>query len=195
MNKRNLTSIICFIFILQLMVPVSMIGYSRFIDWGLRERASVYNVELNTLEYYVNTNSVYLNYMSPIEGTHKGIYASITTGKDGFADFVEVTKKKPSGNYIRSRSDSYFVYPGELKWLELQVPIHYEGEGNWMYMIDARMRHQWGYGYSEAPVYFESAYAVIRVFKGYVRLDGVFVDGENVADYIQQQLDAGAYVE
>ena len=63
MHKRNFTSIICFVFILQLMVPVSMIGYSRFIDWGLRERASVYNVELNTLEYYVNTNSVYLNYI------------------------------------------------------------------------------------------------------------------------------------
>ncbi len=194
MNKNKFRNILCIVFVLQLLIPVCMISYSHYIDWGLRERAAVYKVEVDQLEYYVNSNSVYLADVYYFDGVHKKRYASVKTGADGFAVF-ELSGSKPDGNYIRSQSDGSFVFPIEGRYYELQEPIEYDGEGNWLYMINNVYHHKWGYGSENPPVCFESAYAVIRVFKGYVRLDGVFVDGQRVEVFIQQQLDEGAFVE
>lgn len=194
MNKNKLKSVLCFVFILQLLIPAAMISYSRYIDWGLRERAAVYYFEIDQVEYFVSTNSVYLTYDYPFEWSKEGCYASVKTGEDGLAVF-EPSKKKPDGNYIRSQNDRYFVFPNHIKWYELQEPIRYDGEGNWLYMIDEQHRHSWGYGSDEPPVYFTSACAVVHVFKGYVRLESVIVDGERAETFVQRQLDAGAFVE
>ncbi len=180
MNKQSKAILLIVIFILQLLIPIGMVSYTAYIEWGLENKAAVYKFELRGVEW-LHPSSVYLDYDFSTDGIYKGTYCAVKTGSDGFAD-VEITSKRPTGNYIRSQAGKYFNMPSEVRRHTLQMAIA-EDDHRWLYFVPDGQKEDWGWRSTEN--YFQEAYAELHIFKGHAVVKGVFIDGKTVEEHIQ----------
>ena len=179
MNKQRKSVLLLIVFVLQLLVPVGMVSYTAYIEWGLENRAAVYKFELRAVEW-LQLNYVYLQYDFSTDGIYKGSYCSVKTGADGFAD-IEVTNKRPNGNYIRSQSGRYFNMPLKLRGYEPQTQFD-EDDYRWLYFVPDGQKEAWGWPSTEC--YFEEAYAELHIFKGHAVTKAVYIDGKPIEEHI-----------
>lgn len=190
MNKKRNAVYLCVIFVLQLLIPVGMVSYSSFIEWGLENRPSVYKFELSAVEW-LTEDYVYLLFEEQADGLYEGTYCAVQTGTDGFTEF-EVTDKKPKGDYIRSSSGRWFSMPVKISGFELQ-PLFSSEDYRWLYFVAEDHKHEWGW--SQTENYFQSAYAEIHVFKGHAKTVAVYLDGQQLEDVILQCIEKGIRME
>ena len=181
MNKKRNAVVLILVFVLQLLVPVGMVSYSAYIEWGLENRATVYKLPLAAVEW-MHSESVYLQFDFSMEGTQQGTYCSLQTGKNGFA-VAEVTRKKPDGNYIRSDSGRWFYFPAKVRSYEPKLDIT-EDDYRWLYFVPASQKEEWGWRQTEN--YFEIAYAEVHVFKGHAVTKAVFIDDKTIEEHIAE---------
>ncbi len=184
MNKKRNATVLIIIFILQLMIPIGMVAYTSYIDWGLENRAAVYKFKLLSVEW-MHPQSVYLQYdytRYPIDARIKGSYGEVRTGNDGFAT-VDVTNKRPDGNYIRSLNGKWYSMPSYMHRYELNVPFS-EDDFRWLYFVPASQKEDWGWRQTEN--YFDEAYAEVHIFKGHAVTKAVYIDGRTIEEHIAE---------
>ena len=179
MNKQRKSVLLLIVFVLQLLVPVGMVSYTAYIEWGLENRAAVYKFELRAVEW-LNTNYIYLQYDFSTDGIYYGAYCSVKTGADGFAD-IEVTNRRPSGNYIRSQTERHFNMPTKVRGYVMQTQFS-EDDYRWLYFMPDGQKEDWGWRSTQC--YFEEAYAELHIFKGHVKLQGIYIDGKTIEECI-----------
>lgn len=167
------------IFVLQLLIPIGMVSYTAYIEWGLENRAAVYKMTLTSVEW-MHPDNVYLNFNYLPYLTTRGVYCAVKTGSDGFAD-VEITSSRPTGNYIRSQSGRYFNMPYRVLRYALQTEVP-EDDYRWLYFVPEAQKEEWGWRSTEH--YFDEAYAEVHIFKGHAVTKAVFIDGKTIEDHI-----------
>lgn len=181
MNKKRNAAVLIVIFVFQLLIPIGMIAYTSYIEWGLVNRAAVYRLELVSVEW-MHPNNVYLQYAFHTQGTTKGTYCELRTGDEGFADMY-ISQKRPKGNYIRSNSGRWFYMPVSVTSYELQphVPLN-DDDYRWLYFVPKDKKEEWGWQQTEN--YFDEAYAEVHIFKGHAITKAVYIDGKTIEEHI-----------
>lgn len=186
MNKKRNTVVLIVVFVLQLLFPVGMVSYTAYIEWGLENSASVYQFELRSLEW-MHPECVTLGYDFITDGILKGKYCSVRTGADGLAD-IEITKHRPQGNYILSKSGKWFNLPSEMRMYTPKTEFS-EDDYRWLYFIPDSEKEKWGWG--SADVYFADAFAEVHIFKGHAVTKAVYIEGKTVEEYLAACVQAG----
>ena len=148
--RKNLTIIVLvFAIILQLSVPVGMIIYSKNIEGALPQYGKEFKVKVDVLDVYEGLISY------DAEGYYNwydlGYYANIKADNDGYANlFADVGKSKPeTDDYIRVTMDN------KAKLADFKIDSD----------ITAWRIEE------------ESAYIIIKVYKGEFEVLGLYIDG------------------
>ena len=148
--RKNLTTIILVLaIILQLSVPVGMITYSKKIEGALPKYGKEFKVEVNVLDIY--EGSIDYGFYSYYNWYNLGYYATVKADDNGYANlFSDVDKSKPeTDDYIRVTMDN--------KAKLADFPIDSD--------ITAWRIEE------------ESAYIVIKVYKGEFEVVELYIDG------------------
>ena len=148
--RKNLTTIILVLaIILQLSVPVGMIAYSKNFEGALPKYGKEFKVEVNVLDIY--EGSIDYGFYSYYNWYDLGYYATVKADDNGYANlFSDVDKLKPeTDNYIRVTMDN--------KAKLADFPIDSD--------ITAWRIEE------------ESAYIVIKVYKGEFEVMNLYMDG------------------
>ena len=180
MNNQRKSVLLLVVFVLQLLVPIGMVSYTSYIEWGLENRAAVYKFELSAVEW-MHPSNLYLMYDFSTDGIYEGTYCAVKTGSDGFAD-IRITNKRPDGNYIRSQTGRWYNLPSQMRSYEPKTQFS-EDDYRWLYFVPEDKKEEWGWRQTEN--YFDEAYAEVHIFKGHAVVRGVLIDGKPVEEHIE----------
>ena len=187
MNKKKSAFILLVVLLLQLSIPLGMAAYNGYIEHGLEHNAGVYKFPIRKMEVTVPF-SIWLNIK--IENiNYDSRYCKVGADENGFA-LCEFVNRKPKGDYIKSVSEwkNDFEFPSEFRVYELEwQAIGYEENDKVDYwnFVRKENKEDWGMP-SMVNAYYDNAYMVVRVFKGHIKVDGVFVDDLIIEEYIKQ---------
>lgn len=165
MRKKLITIILVLTIILQLSVPVGMIAYSKNIEDALPEYGKEFKIKVDVWNIYKGS----VDY--DVDGYYNwydlGYYANVKADDDGYADlFADVGKSKPETDYyIRVTMDN------KAKIADFNIGSD---------MIAWRVNE-------------ESAYIVIKVYKGEFEVLNLYMDGIPAEEWFENAEEQDEY--
>lgn len=192
MRKKAFYILIIF-FIIQLIVPASMIGHSLVLQKVIETKGSIYYIEIDPI-MGVDDGKIYFRIFNEekiddeFKSTYfmeKGyMYAQIDAKPDGTAYLHDISYTKPkSDNYIKSLNPSYWVFPKQFYLTDIDT-----GKAMGEY-IDSKKYTKSYFDYDDPDdmnrKYPDIITARIAVYKGQVIVKGIEINGTEIEEYFK----------
>lgn len=162
MNKKVISIIFVVAIILQVFVPIGMIGYGRIAEENLQSKGIEYKFKISRIEIF-NGNCIFsLEARQPL--FYKTEYAVVADdSSDGFVYFSNYMKTKPDvSNYIRFTESNL----EKMRYFETDTDAD-------IWNIEAE------------------AYATIKVHNGDIVVTNIYIDEMPVSKWIELHKDEG----
>ncbi len=186
MSKKTLTTVFVLTALIQLFVPAWMI-YSVTIgmEKGMEIKLRTVPVDPNdafrgkyiSLRYEVETH-LYPYVSSGSTSKTNQYYVTIKEDSTGFHVFDQVLTEKPEDTdiYFKVRDRSYYKKTHGIVKIDIPCDKYYMAEF---------MAKKAEISYRQAIKDKKDVYAVLRVYKGKITLQDVYVEDEKIADYAE----------
>ena len=191
--RKKLFYVLIGIFIIQLLIPAYMIGYSLSIEKNIEKNGGVYYIEIdphsveNDSEIHFNVyeeDSLQENTDYRYLGENISMYVQIDTNSEGLAYLHDVSYNPPeSSNYIKNKEQIYNFFPTKYYSVDKDT-----AQAMAQYIEENRF-HKSFFDYDNPDDmrrrYSDIITARITVYKGKVIIKGIMINGTPIEEYFK----------
>lgn len=191
--RKKLFYVLIGIFIIQLLIPAYMIGYSLSIENNIEKNGGVYYIEIDP-HTVGKDNKVYFNVYEEASlrrnaennqiGEDVSMYVQIDTNSEGLAYLHDVSYNPPkSSNYIKNKEEAFNFFP--INYYSLDDDT---AQAMAQYIEENRFRKSF-FDYDNPDDmrrrYSDIITARITVYKGKVIIKGIMINGTPIEEYFK----------